>query len=347
MKILKLLVSGAMMALSQLSHADTPTPVKLEDGFRIGPYPIQKDFDGIPFKLWAWLFVTPIIEGRDDKGLAYKLKLTVKVNVADIRRAAQTYIDTRLDHDNCQRVNNVDNWVYGLKVEPLDITDGHTMKAKVSGTISTWTCIENPVFETVCDHYKDMFGISYPYNCYTRRGAPMKAQNFSQGVELSGYAYLKEQTDGSLEYRVPNKFLVYFSGDSPTTLVLNVFALIANNMSAILSSMQPPEVYKMLVPDYLRIFNPKFEFAGFERNGSEKAEFAVLSASISVKPSELNSNMRRLVGPLWKDIYPNAPETPAGVTKEMIRKECQKYAPNLPIVECASNMGWPYNNLPD
>ena len=315
MKTIGIFILFLLISFSQLSFADGPTAAKLEDGYRIGPYPIQQDLDGIPVKLWAWLFATPIIEGLGDSDRTYKLKVTVKVQISDLRRAAQTYIDTKLDHDNCQRINNVDNWVYGLKVEPLDVSDGHTMKVKVTGTISTWTCIENPVFETVCDHYTDMFGFSYPYNCYTRRGAPMKTQNFSQGVELSGNVYLKERPDGSLDYRKPEKFFIYFTGDSPATTALNIFALLENNLGTIFNGMQPANTYKMIVPDYLQFLNPKFEFAGFERSGAAKTEFAVLSASIGVKPSELNSYMQRLVGPLWSDISPIEPKAPPITTK--------------------------------
>jgi hypothetical protein len=135
-------------------------PVHDEGGYRIGPYPIPIETEGVKTDLWTWLYFLPVIEGRGPDR-SYKLKLAIKANLSTLPTLVKSIADKKFDKNNCARYG-VDNWVYVFEQPTIEMAGSNRLVFTSTGIIATWTCIQNLVPETVCEQgqYRDSLGLS-------------------------------------------------------------------------------------------------------------------------------------------------------------------------------------------
>lgn len=332
-----------------------PTPIRDENGYRIGPYPIPIEHDGIKASLWTWLIFEPFAEPRIGK---YGLRVTAKSQLSEIRSLITGAVLKKLPRDNCARYS-IDNWVYTFNTPELNIASASSMNAVLRGSVSTWTCASNPIPETVCEGggtYRDSFGITWPAlpHCYTRPGQPLKSQNLEQAFEAQKGYFVGASPDGKLQL-TDYKPTYWFTGGSPLTALLNMFALVENNLSAIFSNaMMKPQQFELVLPKEFVALVPRYEQGRFVMESGQPWLFVV--ASVSTTSETIDKIMRDTFGFLWtgatSKVTPSvsslsAPRTPASMTKERIHRECAEYAPRDPVQDCAMKMGFDYQRLPD
>lgn len=328
-------------AVAQQASARIPVPEKREEGYRIGPYPVEIEQDGAKGTFYSWLYFIPIVEGRGET--SYRLRLVLKVQLTALADMFKKVMDDKYPHDNCGRINNIDNWVYTTERPSMAVVDAHRLRVDASVMVSTWSCFENPAFETVCDSYRDSLGIEWPYNCKTRRASPIKMQLLRQGVDVTKEFWL-DAADGALQYK-DNEPTIKFAG-GPIDTISNFAVTIFHNVGAAYrNAAMTPSRIEMMVPEDYRAFHPTYDLAGFETAGGEP--FIVVGASAGVTAQQINAFMRRTFGGLWTDIVPTPTSAPTAMTKTELARQCAESMAGEDIRTCAAKMGYPYDELPD
>ena len=335
-------LAGALLWAIPIIAAAQPVPAKFEYGYRIGPYPVPLEYEGVNAVLYTWLFFTPIVEGRGNP--TYSLRVTVKVQLNTLPGMFRQVMRQKYPDDNCGRINNVDNWVYTFEDPKITVVDEHNLRVVASGMVSTWTCLENPVFETVCESYTDSLGISWPYNCKSRPGSPIKTQNIRQGVDVTKGLYL-DAKDGAILVK-DYEPTINFAGGIADTL-LNFIALIEHNLgAAFANAFMSARRIELMVPEAYRAFHPKYDLARFEL--SNGVPFLAVGASAGVTAKQVNDFMRQTFGGLWTDIPETAaPAAAPALTKAAVQQMCLQQDPADDVPTCAAKMGLPYAELPD
>lgn len=318
--------------------------IKMDGGFRIGPYPVPFQHEGVNTVFWTWLYLTPVIEGRGNS--TYKLYLTIKVQLDNIPEFARVIAEKKLSRDNCGRINAVDNWVYSVNRPSLELRNANNLRIVLNGHVSTWSCLENPVPETVCDTYRDSLGLTWPYNCRFRASTPIKWMNFQVGVIATEDIFLSAK-DGEIQYKV-NQPLFNVDNSGFLNPILNLLLDVFYNFGTAASNLvlAPTRIPLSISQDFNK-FNPRYENARFETTSG--AHHVSITASAGITRDQINSFMRNAVGPLWNDIGPavGIAPTPGPMTKSRLREECRQILPGVDIRECAAKSGWPYDALPD
>jgi hypothetical protein len=336
----------ALLVPAQASSQNIVNPRASNGTFKLGPYPVKADLDGIPVQLYTTLIFQPVIEGRGNP--TYKLNLIALVQLTDLGPAVKRYVMAKYSQNNCERVNNVDNWVYSVKSTTLRVVDRRTLRISSVASVQTWTCTEG-LPETVCETYKDSFGFEWPKNC-KMRPTRYKVMNFEQGAEVTKDTWV-DSTPTTILFK---NFDPVIKPDNNTVLqnILNkVFrdlaktdATIANNAALSATSINAA------VPSEYLFLNPRIEEAGFNEQGGEP--FLYGRYSVSIEREQINSFMSRYFGSLWDPI--TAPATAAStapaLTKAQVRSDCADYLKKNPgdtIEHCAALHGLPYADLPD
>ena len=336
------ILSALLFLLFIESAVADGTPVA-QPIFELGPYPIPYELDGVKTSFNTWLQFIPVIEGRGVP--TYKLLMRVRLQIDSLPQFFVDYARSKTPNDNCARINNIDNWVYSFKTAPFQISDDrHNLTLGSSGDVSTWTCTES-LPETVCDHYRDSLGIEWPYNCKTRRGSPIKTQNFIQGFDIKKSLFFSTDGNGNILYK-DEKPTVWWTGDSLPTQVLNLLTFVMNNFGAMIgNALMSPKLIEMNVPDDFKVLHPGYEDAYFERNPS--GVFIIASASVSVTADQVNDFMRKHFGPIWHDIPKAAQPVNTVMTRKRLEAMCSQYDPHDGVVICGLKMGFDYNHLPE
>ncbi len=326
LRVANALTAFCLLMSSGVCRAEAAEQIR---NYELGPYPVQQELEGINETFWVWLRFTPVIVGRIDP--TYQLKLTVFVQVNHLPTFVSNYATRKLPTDNCARFN-VDNWVYHVVPEPLAIYKDHTLRLTAKGDISTWTCLPG-LQELVC----------HDLECKMRDGDPIKSRNLQQGFEATKDWYLDVTHDGKLTYGDPEP-LIYFTGDSIGSEILGILALVTHNLgSGLRHSMVVVE--DKIPPDY-KFLNPKYEWAGFII--SNHVEWMTAEASVSITTAQIEEFMKKYFPGTWQGLMPQPTSPPKQkMTKQLMREECDKYAPGVDILDCASSMGWNYPALPD
>lgn len=341
---LRLVVASLFLCVSSqvLAGQAQPVPAKTESGYRIGPYPIQIEYEGVPGIIYTWLFFHAVPIGRGN-ATSYSLYLTIKMQLNTLPALFQLSMSQKYPSDNCARLNNVDNWVYSFDVPRLYVSDEKHLRIDAYGQVSTWTCLENPVFETVCETYRDDIGLTWPKNCKTRRGDPAKSQNFQQGVNVSKSFYLNAK-DGRVYFKDLKPY-VHFTG-GPADVLTNSIAMVTNNIGAAFSSsFMSAQTITMVVPEMYRAFHPNYHIARFEMN--RDVPFLVVGAEVSIGAKDVNRLMRHTFGALYEDL-PEVEQLvlPSQLTKTQVQAQCRQFAPpDMDVRVCAAKLGLPYDNL--
>jgi hypothetical protein len=318
------------VGLCGASRAADPT-------FRLGPYPIEFEADGVKSVAWSHLHFLPIV--RDRTLDEFRIQMTVLVQLNGLLLVADEIV--RRKSDSCARYN-VDNWTYSLDTRTLTVPHINTLRLSASGNATSWSCAPNPIPETVvetCDN-----GV-FQYPCTTlRSGSDLKAKLLYQTFDLTKDIYLRVENGAVLMTEA--KEIVTLGDTNPLSNLASFILLFTNTLPGIFGDMfnGPKQLFTASVPSGYNAFNPKYEHAGFVV--IKDVPFAVIQASVGITRDQVNDFMRGFFKDLWTDI-PGLPPKPPAMTKALLKLECDKYAPGVPYPECAAQMGWPYDLLPD
>jgi hypothetical protein len=343
--LLVLLLTCGAFTTAQAQEYPPIAAQKTDTGFQIGPYPVPYEYEGSKTILWTWLRFRHEVIGRAYP--TYKLYMTLLVQFNHMPRFFEAALEKNWSMDNCGRINAVDNWVYALDTPRVELRDNHNIYLETSAYVSTWSCFENPVPETVCDEYSDSFGFRWPYNCRLRSATPIKWMNLEVGIDANVKAHLSA-ADGALVYKVEEPYL-RMDDDAFFSPAVNLFADFLYNIPTSIHNavLQPSRVSIEASQDFAK-FNPRYEDAGFQM--VQGAEFVYVTASVSITSAQINEFMRNAIGPLWDDvvIVPSPPE-PDAWTKSRVRSECADADVGTDWNECLALMGLPYvyEELPD
>lgn len=324
-----LALSVAFLAAGSAQSAD-PT-------FRLGPYPIEFEAEGVKSVAWSYVNFLPIIKDRTlDE---FRIRMTVTVQLDGILLVADEVV--RRKSNSCARYN-IDNWTYSLDSRALTTPSVNTLRLSASGNATSWSCAPNPIPETVAETCNNGY---FEYPCATLRpGSDLKAKILYQTFGLTKDIYL-DVIDGVVRMREAKEHLTL--GDTnPLSNLAGFILLFTNTLPGIFGDMfnGPKQLFTAAVPTGFNALNPRYENAGFAIiNG---APFAIIQASVGITRQQINDFMRGLFGDLWKDI-PGLPPKPGPMTKTVLKQECDKYAPGEPYPDCAAKMGWVFDLLPD
>jgi hypothetical protein len=321
---------AATLAVCGTSRAADPT-------FRLGPYPIEFEADGVKSVAWSHLHFLPIVRDRtyDD----FRIQMTVMVQLNGLLLVADEIV--RRKSDSCARYN-VDNWTYTLDRRILNVPHVNTLRLAASGNATSWGCAPNPIPETVVDTCDN--GV-FQYPCTTLRpGSDLKTKVLYQTFDLTKDIYLKVE-NGKVRM-TEAKEIVTLGDTNPLSNLAGFILLFTNTLPGIFGDMfnGPKPVFTAAVPTGFQALNPRYDAAGFVLIGD--VPFAVIQASVGITRDQINEFMRGLFGDLWTDI-PGLPPKPPPMTKALLKIECDKYAAGVPYPECAAQMGWVYDLLPD
>jgi hypothetical protein len=341
------LLLGIVFAMPGLLAQTAVKPIKTTKGeFALGPYPTPFDLDGIKTHFWTWLVFSHSTEGSGNG--THKLGMKILMQIDHLSEIVGQHAAKKLPSDNCGRYG-IDNWVYSLRPSPLGIAEaGHVLRIGGAGKVQTWTCAR-PLSDGVkCETYRDSLGLTWPKNCRTVRGDPMKTMNVEAAFEVHNDFYLNTRKDGALEFRDRKPFVV-FPGERLG--IFNILASFNNLASAMSNVFFSPQTLEINVPEDFKAFKPRYEAAGFEK--LEGKEHLVVSAAARIPAAQANAFMSKHFGTLTKEparidtgasLISATIETP--VTQSLLREQCHKFAPNEEVTACAEKMGWPYELLP-
>ena len=327
---LRALATAILVGLGACSASRAADPT-----FRLGPYPIEFEADGVRSVAWSHLHFLPIV--RDRTLDEFRIQMTVLVQLNGLLLVADEIV--RRKSDSCARYN-VDNWTYSLDKRTLTVPHINTLRLSASGNATSWSCAPNPIPETVvetCDN-----GV-FQYPCATLRpGSDLKAKLLYQTFDLSKDVSLK--IDNGTVLMTETKENVTLSDTNPLSNLASFVLFFTNTLPGIFGDMfnGPKQLFTASVPSDFKTFNPKYEHAGFAV--IKDVPFAVIQASVGITRDQVNDFMRGIFKDLWTDIPGLPPKAPA-MTKALLKLECDKYAPGVPYPECAAQMGWPYDLL--
>jgi hypothetical protein len=308
--------------------------------YKIGPYPIEFEMDGVKSIAWAHLFFVPVVTDRTLDEV--RLRLTLTLQLDGVLKVADELVRRR--SDSCARYN-VDNWTYSLTKKSLRPVSSSTLRLSIEGNLTSWGCAPNPIPETVLETCDNGY-FQYPCAGF-RPGSDLKTQILYQTFDLSKDIILDIHNE---KLRVRHTKEVITLGDTnPLSGLADIAVLFTNTLPFLLESLfdGPKPLFATAIPTGFSQLNPRFDAAGFmETNG---APFAVVQASVGITRNQVNSFMKSSFGNLWVDI-PGLPPQPQKMTKTLMRLECSKYAPSEKIEDCVAKMGWPngtYESLPN
>jgi hypothetical protein len=239
-------------------------PIQDNTAFVLGPYPVEANVDGIQGTFYSWMKFTPSQLGRGSP--TYRLTMELYVQVSALKHMVNQKFRLSNPQDNCERVNNFDNWSYTLTLRDSVIRQ-NIYALNGSGNATAWTCIEG-IPETVCDYYSSLLG-QVPYNCRLRQNL-YKSINHQHGYDFSKKFGL-EVRNKELHFR---NFNAITSSD-PNDILFSLISLL-NNFSAIYkNAFMEPTVIKAHVPEEFSEISAGYSDAGFAVYNGEPFIFAV------------------------------------------------------------------------
>lgn len=320
------------LGLVKLAYAEE----KISPYFRIGPYPISYEIEGIRTHSWATLIFYPTIKDRTLDEIQLHINLFLQMD--NLPSVAEEIV--RRKSDNCARYN-VDNWTYNLNKKDLLVTSPTSLKFHLEGSLTSWACspgLPETVVET-CDN--GMFEYPCPK---LRSGSAIKTKLLYQGFNL--YKEIRMEIKDNKIIVSEKDPTIYLDNSNPLSPILNLLVFVTNTFPALISNLyqEPQSIINQKLPEELKQINAKFNHAGFVN--IENVPFATIHTSIGVNREQLNKVMRDHFGDIWTDLL-GLPPTKRDMTKSLMKNQCLELLPNDSLEECSAKLGWPYELLPE
>lgn len=296
MKAIFIVLTAGYFAFISNVLAQTPS---LPSSIALGPFPITENVQGV--SVTTEVTSTFTLETESD-GL--HLAANVAADLFDLQNKFSQIVATfPLPKDNCRSYTLL-NPVVSLGNRSLK-PEGTSALVAISGEVSGWTCLQNPIPQTYWDptgcRGNLPFGGHYVFGCpKTRPGSPIKNRTVTQPFDASLPVSLQKINPTSLglvlgqpNIRLGGQFVGITNG------ILKIAGVDLNDEAkrALDRAIDPAKLAVSIPPEYAQL-QPKIVAARFDNNQGHLT--AVVAMTALVPTGNLNQMIASLINNLKK-----------------------------------------------